>query len=446
MRAQSKSAISKAALSSEKLARKLQRDLNRDIRNLKLARDMIRGTHGIPADPTLLGPRFLKGTRQATLITIGGTIALSSIPDVGLPLFNKGFFNGFRNALIPFISDLEGLRYARAEAEAALGPAEYMLNSRSLRLYDVDQDVLPRSGLERALQKGTQIFSLVNLSSPWNQFIRNFSALTTNGFIIENAIKVAAGKKLSPKIALRLQEFGFDDALLKKIAAQYDQFGGRGGRRRPYAPNTGAWTDPEAVLAMRVAAQRVNQLDLIRGGPLDRPIIPMVGPELSKTIFMFMNFGLSANTRILTRGLQYADATTASSAALSIGMGMLAMKLKDVAAGREPDRTPLQWVAKGIEQSGVSGALFDFDRYLDAATSGKFSTSALFGTGRRFYSPESTMGALFGPAIGHTIKVGNTAVRVADFDIDDGDIRRLRRLIPLQNHFLLNRLFNQLED
>lgn len=456
--------IKAAEKGDSKLARKLRRERHRDIRNLTIARDTIRGTFNIPADPTAFGPRFLRGARQFTYMTIGGSIALSSIPDLALPIFNRGFANAFRHALLPMLTDMRGIRLSAEEARLALGPSEVLLNSRSLRLFDLGEDFLPRSRIERGLEKGTHAFSLANFMAPWNQAMRNFSALTTNGFVIESALKVAANRKLSQAVAkelkqatvkaelpakttLRLRELGLSDDLLIRIADQYDRFGGRGGRRRAFAPNTSEWTDDVAKTAIRAAIERASNLDVIKGGPLDRPAIPGIGPELSKTIFMFMNFGLSANTRILARGLQYRDATVASASVMSVAMGMLAVFLKDKAADRDVERTPVQWVAKGFEQAGVSGAIWDFDRYLEQATSGRIGVSAALGTkGARYYSSETMLNALFGPAIGKMFGVGDVAIRFGDLEVTDTDRRRLRRLIPLQNQFLLSRLFDQLED
>lgn len=439
--------IKAAEKGDSKLARKLRRERHRDIRNLTIARDTIRGTFNIPADPTAFGPRFLRGARQFTYMTIGGSIALSSIPDLALPIFNRGFANAFRHALLPMLTDMRGIKLAAEEARLALGPSEVLLNSRSLRLFDLGEDFLPRTRIERGLEKGTHAFSLANFMAPWNQAMRNFSALTTNGLVIESAIKVAAGQTLKPKTLLRLQELGLSENMLKRIADQYDRFGGRGGRRRAFAPNTSEWTDDVAKTGIRAAIERASNLDVIKGSPLDRPAIPGIGPELSKTIFMFMNFGLSANTRILGRGLQYRDATVASASVMSVAMGILAVFLKDKAANRDVERTPVQWVAKGFEQAGVSGAIWDFDRYLEQATSGRIGVSALLGThGARYYSSETMLNALFGPAIGKMFGVGDVAIRFGDLEVSDTDRRRLRRLIPLQNHFLLSRIFDQLED
>lgn len=444
--------IKDAEKRSSSEARKLMRERARDIANLRLARDEVRSMASIPADPTHLAPRVLRGARQWTYMATGGTVTLSSIPDVGLPIFNKGIGVTFRNAIMPLISDLRGLRLGIADARLALGPSELITNLRSSRLFDVQDDFRPRTRLERGLNKLTHKYSIANLMAPWNETMRNFSALTTMGFVVESASKVARGIPLKPKIKARLDELGLSEPILKRINAQFDK---HAMASRPYAPNVSVWDDEIASLSMKSAVERSSNLDVIKGGPLDRPTIvrnavPGLGDELSKTIFMYMNFGLSANTRILGRALQYQDAIVLSGMLSSVGFGMLAVFLKWKAKGpdaKPPAETPFQWIAKSVEQSGISGAIFDFDRYIETATGGKVGVSALLGTkGSRYYSPQSVLGAVFGAPVGKATEALTIIGGISDLDPQASDVRRFRRLIILNNHFLLRQLFDSVED
>jgi len=128
-------------------------------------------------------------------------------------------------------------------------------------------------------------------------------------------------------------------------------------------------------------------------------------------------------------------------------IGMLSVHLKRQARGDDKEMSYGQWVAKGFEQSGQSGWLFDFDRMLEQASMGKFSVSTALGTeGTRYYSPQTAYAAILGPVYRQAMEAILLTGGVLDLDPDEQDVRRLRRLIPLNNLFYLRQLFTQLEE
>ncbi len=455
--------ISDASKTSAKEAVKLKRQRNNDLANLRLSRDEIRGLATLPEDPTFWLPRTLKVLRQWTVMAVGGKIAISSIPDLSLPILNHGIADprGFGKFLGAMLGDWNKIRLAKEDAKLALGPSELYTNARSAQLFDIADDFHPRTRIERGVASATHAFSLANLMGPWNQAMRTISSAIVMQLIIRSARTIAGGGALSKLARGRLAELGLGDDMLKRIFAQFQEHGGkgteRGGARIDMAPNIGEWTDLDVKRSFQAAVYRAYDLNIIKGGVLDRPKllgkqnIPGMGDELSKTVFFFLNFGLSANARILGRGLQFRDAAFASGATLSVALGILSQWIKWQASGRKdpPTDTVAGWVKLGVEQSGVSGFMFDVDRILEALSGGKLASSRFIPTfgGPRFFDVQRFEQAIFGLPIGTAIGTIATAGDIAiSLDADPDDIRRLRRIIPMQNLFWASRIFDAIQE
>ena len=441
--------------SSSKAANRYRKQRNNDLANLKLGRDEIRGMATLPDDPTAFFPRALRSLRMWSVMAMGGKIALSSIPDLSMAALNHGLVDprGFGKALGGMMGDMDSLALARADADLALGPSEIISNSRTARLMDIEEDFLPHTKFERGLTKAVHKFSLLNLMAPWNQAMRNLSAYTVQTLIVRSARRVAAGEKLEPGVVGRLAELGLGESMLRRIAAQRSKAVGPGGRIPDMVLRLDRWTDEEAARATKVASYRAYDLNVIKGSVLDRPkflrqAVPGLGDELSKVVFFFLNFGLAANLRVLGRGLQFKDAAFVSGATLSVGLGMVGQWLKWKASGQKdpPYENLAGWVRGGVEQSGISGFIFDVDRVLDQVTGGRITMSRIVpGRASRFYTPQTTIEALFGLPAGQVVSAGWLLGDVMDLDVEPADVRRLRRLIPLNNHFAASRAFDAIQ-
>lgn len=423
-----------------------------DLKNTRHMRDEIRGMLQMPADPTTLSGKAARGlrlARQFTLMSTGGLIALSQVPDQSLQLAEFGLTRVFRSSFLPLVTDLNRVKITLREARMAFGPSEIATGRRSLRLFDLEDEFATNTAFERGVNKLTYYFSLVNLMTPMNAGIRTTTTLSTNAMVIETALKVKAGRIVSraDKADLkRVLEVVRDEKMLRRIA---DQFEAHGDRRSTFAPNTTAWTDPGAITAMQAALKRVDDFVLIKGGAGDRPRVgPGLAQEIMRTLMFFRNFGLSSMTRVLGRSLQYRDARIMSGFISSIGLAMIAIKLRDVVRGQDRERTPLQWAGRAWERSAFSGFIFDGDDVLDTFSGGNVSISRLFGTRgeSRYFSPRDVYSAVLGPIAGQASDLATGLGGFADLDPTPGDVDRLRRLIPLQNHFALIQIFDQLGE
>lgn len=447
-----KARVRSASKTDERKARSLLRQQRNDLENIRLARDEVRGMASLPADPTAIGPRLLRGLRLWTYLAIGGKIAASSIPDMALPLANRLLASPrvLGRVTAGLLSDWNSVKLAAEDAKLVVGPSELITNLRSSRMFDIEEDFLPRHRIDKGIETLSRTFSLANMMTVWNTGISYLSAFSVQAFIADAARTLRSGSPIRKSVQLRLEELGLSMQGLERISVQLQAHGGRS----DMVPNLARWTDDSTRQLYRAAVYRAFDMDVIKGGVLDRPKlvrrIPGLGEELSKTFFFFMNFGMAATTRMMVRGLQYRDASFLSAFVFSVGIGMMAAWLKWKAGGqsRPPADSVTGWVTLGFRQSGFSGFIFDLDRYMEAASGGKASIGLATGTRMgRYYSPDMIRTAVLGLPMGHMVPSAvETAVGFADLDPEPADVRLLRRLMPLNNHFLTARMIDKLED
>lgn len=431
-----------------KRAVKLRREFKRDLRNLRIMRDDLRGTLNIPEDTTATLDRVAKGARQLTYMATGGGVAIAAIPDMSLAIMQYGLLRVFRQPFMTLVRNLNEFKMSVKEAKLAREPVELISDSSAVRFFDMEDEMVPRTRFERGLQKTTHAFSIWNLMAPWNKGVRGMAAYYTQGFVVESAQLVARGGRLSRTDLIRLNDIGLDEAALRRIFDQWDEFGGIGQKKSIHAPNTTKWTDARAVRDMRAAITRMDDEILIKSGPGDRPVIPGLSQEMTRLLFLYRGFGLASMTRVLLKSVQYADARSLSALLASVGLGMLAAKLRELTRGVERERSARQWVGVGFERSAFSGIIFDADRLVEAAAQGKGSLSTLLGTRGelRYFSPRDTWSAVFGPVAGQASDLIAGLASSADLDPDPADVTRLRRLIPFQNAYGWRLLFDEIEQ
>jgi hypothetical protein len=141
---------------------------------------------------------------------------------------------------------------------------------------------------------------------------------------------------------------------------------------------------------------------------------------------------------------------------LMLGLGALSYYLKAKINGQDVSKVPLKvWAAEAVDNSGVLGVLMNADHALEKLTGDRLGVAALTGQPARRYTNVSTLGAFLGPSVGKVsdafdiIKsAANVGKQQADgtaHEFSQSDLHKLRRMMPLQNLFLINKMFNSME-
>ncbi|MGD9842986.1 MAG: hypothetical protein AB7U99_08795, partial [Steroidobacteraceae bacterium] len=271
------------------------------------------------------------------------------------------------------------------------------------------------------------------LMAPWNASMKQFA-----GVVIQSKMLRAINKVPSAKEAEHLAFLGIDARMAKRIGAEFAKHGKEDGG--VHWANTDAWTDKGAVTAYRSALSKEVNIVIVTPGQ-DRPLF--MSKPLGQTLMQFKSFGISANQRILMSGLQQRDLSALSGVALSVSLGMLAYKLKT--PEEKLAKEPAQWVAEGIDRSGVTGSLFDVNNLMEKATQGKIGVARLTGKEMSRYASRDVAGALMGPSYSTAQNTASVIGHALQGKWSQSDTHALRRMLPFQNLFYIRYLLDEAE-
>lgn len=430
---------------------KLERAWRRDKEALDLNLHHVRGTHYV-GDPLSTSSRVLRGIRNFTFLTLGGGITLSSLGEPIIAMLNTGPGRVFRTQYESMLTESGRIvsKMTRSDLES-LGLSFSIVDStRAKSLFDLQDEFVPTTALERGLERSTEIFSVANLITPWTSRIKLLAGSSSLDMIIESARKVKAGRNLKGDISNRLADLGLDRKKLALIHDQWDKHAPTvDGSKHNRVLGFDRWDDPAARDLMEQAMGRSTSLNVIMGSPGSRPNIPGLSTEVSRFIFMFRNFALSSTTRIAGRALQFSDATAASAFMLSLTAAMMIDILKRGSAGRDMPEDLGEWFRSSMHRSEFSGIFFDVSGIINQATRGNWALVPVVGateSPRRFHDPASILGAILGPAFSQTLSAANIVVDAADGDFQPRSARDFVKLTPGNTMIGFQRIFNSLGD
>jgi hypothetical protein len=426
----------------------LQKRMQRDVADVSAVRDRLRGTYGRPDDPNSLAVRIGRGMRQVNYLRLLGGMTISAIPDVArVTLAGGGFGKTLQRGLLPLIANTKAFKLAAAEVRMAGTALDMVLDTRAMQMADVFEDYGRYSKFERGLNYAGEKFGLVSGMSLWNGAMKSFT-----GVMVQSRMLQAIMGDTTPAMRRRLRFLTISPAIERRIAGQFQRHGAKDGE--VWVANTKDWTDKEAVRIYRAALAKEVDSHIISPGQ-EKPL--WMSTELGKTIGQFKSFTFSSMSRALIRGLQERDAATAQSAILAASLGMMVYYLKTKAADKEPSDNPGKWVLEGIDRSGMTGWLMEANGMAEKVSGGRIGLNPIIGetTSSRFAARGVTE-TLAGPSLGLVEDTAMTTGAVAQALIPGPDgsrkpmtraqAHKVRRLIPFQNVFYLNWLFNAGED
>jgi hypothetical protein len=404
----------------------------------------LRGTYNLAHDPTSFGPRAASAVKQANVLRLMGSVLAASISDVPRLLFTHGFRQN-ADLFSTLITNLEGLKMAKAEAKELSAGLEFVL-SRSGQLWDAFDDMVGHTVGERALRVMTNKFGRLTLMDQWNATWKQLSGIMTMNRVLRHSVDLMNGK-LNPKDLGKLAASGIDEAVAERIAAQYQKHGTVYGRL--FLANANDWDDPLARQALQAAVRREADITVVTPGQ-ERPL--WTSGTYGSVVGQFRTFQLISVQRTLIAGLQEMDAAKVSAMAMMISLGMLSEQLKMIIHGKEKKNQPKDmgdWMYVGLANSGILGWLSDADQMAHKVTRGNISVGK-FAFGREAptsrFASQNAIGALAGPSAGAFADVVQAIGAASSGDIRESDVHAVRRLLPYQNLFYLSRSLRAFED
>ncbi len=401
-----------------------------DIQDLMLMRDRVLGQAGPKNNESIAVVRAAQIVRSMNYLrSLGGQI-FSAIPDIGRVIARYGMTDT-STRIAQFLGNSD-LRNMAKEDMQRLGTAlDVVLHTREHSLEGAGNALATGDKLNKMAQGATAKFTKYSMIAHWDASIRLLSAQLEQDAIA----KLVNGETISAFEKAKLAAHGIGDADIDAIRGQWNLHGSNeNGLNRA---RTELWSDKEAAGKVEQAVQRAASTNAFFIGKGDVPAF--ADSQFGKFMFQFKGFVMGSVMRLalpLAQGLAHGDVKAANGLAMMLSLGGVRYYLKEKAAGREPDLSPRNLSAEMLMGSGVLTFLPDmYDPLAAIVHLPRFSKFQDHGW-------EETLG---GPSMGEISILSKTISSMTGGHMNAQDMHKLRQLLPYQNMFYLNRLFNMVE-
>jgi len=211
---------------SDKRKTELEAERDSIIEDIRVVRDRIRGTYGLPDDPESYTNRGIRVAKMHTAMT-SLTGAMAAIPDIANIVFYDGMTRGFGRSFEALSNGLGTIKLAKADAELAGEALDWYMSTRAALFSDLSDAMSTTTPFENAMAKGTQMFFNANLMNPWNVGAKSMASLMAGSMIIEESVNLGVGGAKKSNVQ-RLARAGIGKSEAKIIAEQFEKHGTKG--------------------------------------------------------------------------------------------------------------------------------------------------------------------------------------------------------------------------
>ena len=436
-----------AKITNKAEALKLTKEKHQVLSDLEASIELLRGTYGLPANPHAWyskGMRMMKHYNALTMLT--GFLA--ALPDVARTVMTSGIQRGFKTQFEMFANGFgKQSIYAmgKKEAQSFAEAVDMITGQRAMLFSDIGDMFGMSSTLEGMLGKASHVnFMYINLMSRWTEFAKAAASVTIGSRILEDSIKWSRGSQLADKWKTALASSGIDADMARRIAVQFEQHGEK--LKYNYIANTALWTDDAAVKAFGGALNKDINITIVTPGKGDTPL--WMSTEMGSTWAQFKKFAMAAQHRMLMRGMQEKDMDFLFGAFLLLGSGMMIDAIyHKYRFNRSYAKLPLTTkLLNAFDRSGLAAIYTDINKAIETLTDNRIGIAPALGAAKP-YSPSGrwTAGTFGGPTAGQIYNIFDILYDVGGNKYNHHTAKNVRRLIPFQNVWYLDWLFDDIE-
>ena len=435
--------------------------------DLDVAIQRLRNTRGVPRDASSMWWRTGRAVKNLNVLTMMGGVVIASLSDVARPIWQHGVRNAFGHGFRPFIQGLtKGGREFRIKAKETnrqIGlNLEPMLYSRAQGLFDLAEDSIGKTRLERGLNVGAQKMGLIALYTYWTAGMKGIAGNITHATMATYVPAVAKAWRENAEftgdlLVMRtyLRNLGLSDMDIHRIGLQMERADGveyfsNGG----VLPNLKNWDDPAAYQAYQAAVLgEVNKLIVTPG--LERPNVMDENMAYSM-LFQFKSFVFASNSRMAMSALQGNDPYLAQGIAFSLAFGALSYYTHAVFAGgktyeRMQEADLDTWIWEAVKRSGILGAAS-----IAGGAGERLPLISGDDTPLLFREPSGLLGTFLGPTYSQAERMAEVIVKsskpegASDSEWAKQKERNMKALrqtfVPFQNHFLFRQTLDRIGE
>ena len=439
-----KSAIFKANSQKEKV--RLTNEMYKTLDDLEASIELIRGTYGLPSDPhawTSVGMRTAKHYNALTMLT--GFMA--AMPDLARVIMTSGIQRGFKTqfeVLGNYLGQRTIYKMGKEEAQAAGEALDMVTGARAMLFADVGDMFGLSSKLEGGMGKLSSFnFMYVNLMSRWTEFAKSLASVTIGSRILQDSVKWSKGT-LGDKWKTALASAGIDEGIAKRIAIQAEKHGEK--TKHNFMANTAKWDDDIARDAFQAALNKDINITIVTPGLGDTP--KFMSTEWGSTLTQFKKFAMAATQRMLMRGMQEKDLDFLFGSMLLLGSGMMIDAIyHKVRFNRDYNKLSLtQKLLNAFDRSGLAGIYTDVNKAIETLSDNRIGISPMLGENKPYGSSGRwKAGTIGGPTAGQIYNIFDILYDVKGGKYNHHTAKNVRRLIPFQNVWYLDWLFDDIQ-
>ena len=425
---------------------KLLKERDQILGDLEAGIELIKGTYGLPANPhawTSVAMRTMKHYNALTMLT--GFMA--AIPDIARITMTSGVKRGFRTQFEmfgDFLNDGKLFKMGKKEAQSFGEAVDMVTGQRAMLFADVGDMFGLANKFEGGMGKLSAVnFMYINLMSRWTEMAKSMASVTIGSRILEDSIAWGKGG-LSDKWKTALSSSGIDKDMARRIANQFNEHGTK--TKSNFMANTSQWTDKQAVDAFGAALNKDINITIVTPGLGDTP--KWMSKELGSTIAQFKKFAMSATQRMLMRGMQERDLDFLFGSMMLMGSGMLIDGIyHKYRFNRDYSKLSLtQKLLNAFDRSRLAGIYTDVNNAIETLTDNRFGIAPMLGEKKPYGSSMRwKMGTIFGASGGQIYNIFDIMFDVGGNKYNHHTAKNVRRLIPFQNVWYLDWLFDDIQ-
>lgn len=419
------------------------------LKRLENLRDLRKGIYGLSDNPHSFWSTTIRNFKLFnTLTQLTGASALADLGRLvtigGLEQNFGRIFQTFNNGLVK--------TYLQTKP---IGKKIGQLNDLTLQFSRAQilsgNDVIQSSfvGLESKLQKlGALNFQYGNLQNAFTTITKNYATLWGGDDLLIKISNVVAGKATEVE-RMFLNQKGIDKNTAFKIWDNYTKKGyGPGAQKWDFdqmsVANSDLWDDATTAYKFNRALNEYVDEIIITPGDGSAPMI--ANSEIGSLFFQYKKFSLDMTRKLLVKGMQRKDQKLITDIAALTAFGMIVDQSRTEDYGRNYDKKSMtEKLIDGAERGGVFGIFGDVNRILESLSDNKLGLRPFLGEGKPFGTSLKTKAGSITP-------VASTIGVAAEILYDWGrgkhnhhTARRIRKLVPLNNIWYLDGIFDKFE-
>lgn len=316
--------------------------------------------------------------------------------------------------------------------------SEAMLKSKLLQKGDMFNPNLNESVFKKAMKGFGAFTHEASLMGSFQRFTEGLSARIAMDDILNSSRKLLKGD-LNKKEMAYLAKYGIGKTQARTIVDNFKKYGTESNGIVSF--NFEDWEDMTLRDSIVSKVKNYANSHIIKGGKGDVPIFfqSPTGAVLSQ----FRNFMVSADKLLMGHVLQNLDDHKVwLGMANAVMLGGFAAKLKKVAKGEDSDMTLEEFIADGIDMSGIASLPMEANNLWERM--GGYGLRSSMGIDSKlpaYYAGDVAMSQLLGP----TVSTINNAAQIFHADKNMSSVRAARRITPLVNIFYLRKLGDEYE-